>query len=91
MADEDQIELELEEDSVEIDVSENAEKDAQHTADADDNFDKAESATQKRIDRLTKKMPSKLCWRLRVMCIPDWMLNPLKRRILNSLSSICVF
>ena len=58
MADEDQIELELEEDSVEIDVSENAEKDAQHTADADadDNFDKAESATQKRIDRLTKKM-----------------------------------
>jgi len=56
MAEENQIELELEEDSVEIDVSESEEKESQHTADADDNFEKAESATQKRIDRLTKKM-----------------------------------
>ena len=56
MAEENQIELELEEDSVEIDVSESEGKESQHTADADDNFEKAESATQKRIDRLTKKM-----------------------------------
>jgi hypothetical protein len=56
MAEENQIELEFEEDSVEIDVSESEGKEAQHTADADDNFEKAENATQKRIDRLTKKM-----------------------------------
>lgn len=50
---EDQIELDLgEEAEAEVDLASN---DDQSSSD-DDNFDKAESATQKRIDRLTKKM-----------------------------------
>ena len=48
---EDQIELDLGEEA-EVDLASN---DDQSSSD-DDNFDKAESATQKRIDRLTKKM-----------------------------------
>ena len=50
-----QIELELEEtpdQTVEID----AQNDDVEASSEDDNFDKAENATQKRIDRLTKKM-----------------------------------
>jgi len=58
MANEDeQIELELD-DTTEVDVSDEKEKDAPVAtqAEEDDNFDRAENATQKRIDRLTKKM-----------------------------------
>jgi len=58
MANEDeQIELELD-DTTEVDVSDGKEKDAPVAtqAEEDDNFDRAENATQKRIDRLTKKM-----------------------------------
>src|SRR5210317_2341112 len=52
-----QIELELG-DSAEVEVSGGEEKegDIPLAAEGDDNFDKAENATQKRIDRLTKKM-----------------------------------
>ena len=60
MAEEEQIELELEkaEDTeVEVPQSEKKEDEAPVVAtEAEDNFDKAENATQKRIDRLTKKM-----------------------------------
>ncbi len=51
-----QIELDLE-GEVEVEVSEQEQDDAPvEVAQDEDNFDKAESATQKRIDRLTKKM-----------------------------------
>ena len=51
-----QIELDLE-DEVEVEVPEQEQEEAQvEVAQEEDNFDKAESATQKRIDRLTKKM-----------------------------------
>ena len=51
-----QIELDLE-DEVEVEVPEQEQEEAQvEVAQEQDNFDKAESATQKRIDRLTKKM-----------------------------------
>ena len=51
-----QIELELE-NEVEVEVPEQEQEEAQvEVAQEQDNFDKAESATQKRIDRLTKKM-----------------------------------
>jgi hypothetical protein len=51
-----QIELELE-NEVEVEVPEQEQEEAQvEVAQEEDNFDKAESATQKRIDRLTKKM-----------------------------------
>ena len=50
---EDQIELDLgEEVETEVDLASNDDQSSSN----DDNFDKAESATQKRIDRLTKKM-----------------------------------
>ena len=49
-----QIELDLD-DSQEQEIELEAQDDAQEASD-DDNFDKAENATQKRIDRLTKKM-----------------------------------
>ena len=58
MANEDeQIELELD-DTTEVDVSDGKEKNVSVAtqAEEDDNFDRAENATQKRIDRLTKKM-----------------------------------
>jgi hypothetical protein len=49
----DQIELDLgDEAEVEVEASEQPEVEAS----GEDNFDKAENATQKRIDRLTKKM-----------------------------------
>ena len=49
-----QIELDLDDSQeTEVDV---ANDDAEQQASEDDNFDKAENATQKRIDRLTKKM-----------------------------------
>ena len=49
-----QIELDLDDvQETEVDV---ANDDAEQQASEDDNFDKAENATQKRIDRLTKKM-----------------------------------
>ena len=49
----DQIELDLgDEAEVEVEASEQPEVEASE----EDNFDKAENATQKRIDRLTKKM-----------------------------------
>ncbi len=50
-----QIELDLD-DSQEQEIELEAQDDAQEAASDDDNFDKAENATQKRIDRLTKKM-----------------------------------
>jgi hypothetical protein len=52
-----QIELELG-DSAEVEVSGGEEKegDIPLAAEGDDNFDRADNATQKRIDRLTKKM-----------------------------------
>ena len=53
-----QIELEFEEEQ-EVELPDEKEEDASIAAesdDSDDNFEKAESATQKRIDRLTKKM-----------------------------------
>jgi len=52
-----QIELELG-DSTEVEVSagEEKEEDVPLAAEGDDNFDRADNATQKRIDRLTKKM-----------------------------------
>ncbi len=56
---EDQIELDLDESSeeeVEIEARDEAQDDAQEVASSDDNFDRADNATQKRIDRLTKKM-----------------------------------
>ena len=49
-----QIELDLD-DSQEQEIELEAQDDAQEASD-DDNFEKAENATQKRIDRLTKKM-----------------------------------
>ena len=60
MADEkQQIELDLE-NEVEVELPEQEEEQQEaapvETAQDDDNFEKAESATQKRIDRLTKKM-----------------------------------
>jgi len=49
-----QIELDLDDSQeTEVDV---ANDDAEQQASEEDNFDKAENATQKRIDRLTKKM-----------------------------------
>ena len=53
-----QIELDLE-DEVEVEVPEQEQEQGDapvEVAQEEDNFDKAESATQKRIDRLTKKM-----------------------------------
>ena len=54
----DQIELDLDDaQEAEVDVEASANDDAMDaSSDDDDNFDKAENATQKRIDRLTKKM-----------------------------------
>jgi len=55
--DDDQIELELESDQdTEVEFSGGEEEEVPLAAEADDNFEKAENATQKRIDRLTKKM-----------------------------------
>lgn len=54
-----QIELDLDENEVEVELPEQDEQqDNAHVeaAQDDDNFEKAENATQKRIDRLTKKM-----------------------------------
>jgi len=61
MAEEKQIEMDLEEDQdTEIDLPEEREaieaSDSSDSDDSDDQFKKAESSTQKRIDRLTKKM-----------------------------------
>tara|TARA_R100001443_G_scaffold113335_1_gene127844 strand:- start:48 stop:917 length:870 start_codon:yes stop_codon:yes gene_type:complete len=60
MAEEEQVELDLEQDQdTEVEVKEPEQKeDTAVTAevDTDDNFQKAEDATQKRINRLTKKM-----------------------------------
>ena len=56
MADEDQVEIEFDEAQgaeVEIEAPQEASAD---TDDGEDNFDRANNATQKRIDRLTKKM-----------------------------------
>jgi len=53
----DQIELDLDDvQEAEVDVEASANDDAMDASSDDDNFDKAENATQKRIDRLTKKM-----------------------------------
>ena len=54
-----QIELDLDENEVEVELPEQEEQQDNapvEVAQDDDNFEKAESATQKRIDRLTKKM-----------------------------------
>ena len=51
----DQIELDLG-DEAEVEVAEAEQPEEQVAATEEDNFDKAENATQKRIDRLTKKM-----------------------------------
>ena len=50
-----QIELDLD-DSQEQEIELEAQEEAQEASSDDDNFEKAENATQKRIDRLTKKM-----------------------------------
>ncbi len=52
----DQIELELEPEETEVETSVDASDAIEASESDDDNFDKAENATQKRIDRLTKKM-----------------------------------
>jgi len=53
----DQIELDLDDaEETEVDLSDAGEDDAPLAAAEDDQFEKAESNTQKRIDRLTKKM-----------------------------------
>ena len=53
----DQIELDLDDaQETEVDVEASANDAMDASSDDDDNFDKAENATQKRIDRLTKKM-----------------------------------
>ena len=53
----DQIELDLDDaEETEVDVSDAGEDEAPLAATEDDQFEKAESNTQKRIDRLTKKM-----------------------------------
>jgi len=53
----DQIELDLDDvQEAEVDVEASANDDVMDASSDDDNFDKAENATQKRIDRLTKKM-----------------------------------
>ena len=52
--DEDQIELDYEEQDTEVEVEAQASDDGDDGS--DENFRKAETATQKRIDRLTKKM-----------------------------------
>jgi hypothetical protein len=53
----DQIELDLDDaQEAEVDIEASANDDAMDASSDDDNFDKAENATQKRIDRLTKKM-----------------------------------
>ena len=54
-----QIELDLDENEVEVELPEQEEQQDNapvEVAQDDDNFEKAENATQKRIDRLTKKM-----------------------------------
>jgi len=52
-----QIELDLDDSQeTEVDVANDDESQETQQASEDDNFDKAENATQKRIDRLTKKM-----------------------------------
>ena len=52
-----QIELDLgDAQETEVDLANDDEGQETHQASEDDNFDKAENATQKRIDRLTKKM-----------------------------------
>ncbi len=54
---EDQIELDLDgAQEQEVELPGGGDDDAPLAASSDDNFDKAENATQKRIDRLTKKM-----------------------------------
>ena len=54
-AEKEQVELDLE-DTQETEVEVEESKDAQEADSGEDQFQKAESATQKRIDRLTKKM-----------------------------------
>ena len=51
-----QIELDLDENEVEVELPEQQDNAPVEVAQDDDNFEKAENATQKRIDRLTKKM-----------------------------------
>ena len=54
--DEDQIELDLDAGEAEVAVEEPVKDDVVEVEDADDNFKRSEDATQKRINRLTKKM-----------------------------------
>lgn len=54
--DEDQIELDLDAGEAEVAVEEPVVDNAVEVEDADDNFKRSEDATQKRINRLTKKM-----------------------------------
>ena len=57
MAEEEQVELDLEQDQdTEVEVKEPEQKEDTPEVDTEDNFQKAEDATQKRINRLTKKM-----------------------------------
>ena len=58
-AEENQVELDLDdsqETEVEINEDQAEEKEVETVVETDDQFKKAETATQKRIDRLTKKM-----------------------------------
>lgn len=50
------------------------------------NFDRFEAWNK----NFTEKMPSRQCWRLKVMCIPGWMRKVSVRRISNSRKAICV-
>ena len=57
MSDEAQMDLDLPEETVvEVEATEAPEVEVVEEQKADDNFDKAQTSTQKRIDRLTKKM-----------------------------------
>ena len=57
MSDEAQMDLDLSEETVvEVEATEAPEVEVVEEQKADDNFDKAQTSTQKRIDRLTKKM-----------------------------------
>ena len=57
MSDEAQMDLDLPEETVvEVEATETPEVEVVEEQKADDNFDKAQTSTQKRIDRLTKKM-----------------------------------
>ncbi len=64
MAEEQQVELDLEGGDAEVEVEATSAEETVEASDSDDQFQKAEDATQKRINRLTKKMREAESWRL---------------------------